>query len=70
MKAYYNGYKVQGSGDSIYSTWSVMNYLQTEDLKDYWIDNIVLQNISTLLLQREIWRLVSELLVGKKNRNN
>ena len=35
VKAYYNVYR--GEGYYTYSTWSVSNYPQTGDLKDYWI---------------------------------
>ena len=65
MKHCYNGYKVQGSGDNIYNTWSVMNYLQTEHLEDYWIATAGLHNLSGMFVMREVRRLVSELLDRK-----
>ena len=65
VKRYYNGYKVQSSGDSIYNTRSVMNYLQTEDLKVYWIEEPGLRNLSEVFLQKHIRRAVYILLSGR-----
>ena len=65
VKSYYNGYKVQGSGDNVYNTWSIMNYLQTEHLDDYWIATAGLHNFSGMFAKRNVRKLVLLLLYSK-----
>ena len=45
-----------------YSTWSVMNYLQTEHFDDYWITTAGLHNLSGIFVMREVRRLITQLL--------
>ena len=60
VKTYYNGYLSKGY--DIYSTWSIMNFLQTEDLKDYWIAPDGLNNLSSVFLNTELRKSVLKLL--------
>ena len=62
VKDYYNGYKVQGSGENIYRTLSVMSFLQTEELNDYWNSTDGITELSSLCSKTELRRVVSKLL--------
>lgn len=65
VRSYYDGYKTEGSADKVYSTWSILNYLQYEKLKDYWIDSAGLTDLDKLFVQTEIRRLITQLLDWK-----
>jgi len=37
IKQYYDGYATY-NGDSLYNTWSMLNYLQKKEIRPYWIE--------------------------------
>ena len=68
VKAYYNGYQVEFTKINVYSTWSVLNYLQTEVLTDYWIaTNLTnFQNLKSMFLHKDVQTFVLQLVLSKR----
>lgn len=61
VKDYYDEYKTEGSGLKIYSTWSILNFLEKKVLKDYWVDTAGLEDLDELFLQGRVRQLVTQL---------
>ena len=65
VSQWYNGYAV--GEDSIYNPWSVINYLQKEELRPYWIntsDNKLIMDLLPQMSLEDI-KAFSDLLQGK-----
>ena len=56
VKAWYDGYRF-GNSD-VYNPWSILNFIQSEELRPYWIEtsgnfliNNILKNVSTEIIE-------------------
>lgn len=64
VKRHYNGY-VSSNHINLYSIWSILNFLQTKKIKNYWQESGVMSNLKEALNISVIRSAVEALCLGK-----